>query len=59
MDEQETVYVRGDRLVEELHERCPPEDAGANEDVARMVTKLRQAGLLILHDETTWSLTPT
>jgi site-specific DNA recombinase len=59
LNDPTTVYVREDRLVEELHDRCPPDDAGAHEDVAGMVTKPRRAGLQILHDGMTWSLTPT
>jgi site-specific DNA recombinase len=59
LDDPKTVYVREDRLVEELHDRCSPDSAGAHDDVAGMLAKLRRAGLLILHDGTTWSLTPT
>jgi site-specific DNA recombinase len=60
LDEPKVVYVREDRLVEELHDRCRPDDGGGDkhEDIAGMVAKLRRAGLLITHDGMTWNLTP-
>lgn len=58
LDEPKIVYVREDRLVEELHDRCPPDDGGEHEDVAALVAKLRRAALLIADDGTTWSVTP-
>lgn len=52
------VYVREDQLVEELYDRRPPVDGDEHEDVAGVVATLRRAGLLIMHNGTTWSLTP-
>lgn len=59
LDEPKIVYVREDRLVEELHGRRPPGDGSEREDVAGVVATLRQAGLLIVHNGMTWSLTPS
>ncbi len=63
LGEPKIVYVREDRLVEELHDRCRLNDGGGgggdkHDDVAVMVAKLRRAGLLITHDGVTWILTP-
>lgn len=54
LGESKTVYVREDRLIDELADRLPSDHG----DVAGTVATLRSSGSLITHDGTTWILTP-
>jgi len=60
LDEPKTVYVREDRLVQELRDWLPRRHAGAeHDDVGSRVATLRREGALITHDGTTWGVTST